>query len=61
MSEEVECETFVCSVCNKERRIEGSNLRRKVSYIETNKPPTERAVCFACIRRVVKALSNAER
>lgn len=61
MSEEIEFETFVCSVCDKERRIEGSNLRRKVSYIETNEPPTERAVCFNCIKRVVKAGSDAER
>jgi hypothetical protein len=51
----------VCSVCKKERRIEGSSERRKVSYIETNEPPSERPVCFNCIKRLVRAMSNAER
>lgn len=59
MSEESSVQIFVCSVCQKERRIEGSSERRKVSYIETNEPPSERPVCFNCIRRVIKAMSNA--
>jgi len=59
MSEENHFQTFVCSVCQKERRIDGSGERRKVSYIETNEPPSERPVCFNCIKRLVKAMSNA--
>jgi len=59
MSEEGSVQIFVCSVCQKERRIEGSSKRRKVSYIETNEPPSERPVCFNCIKRVIKAMSNA--
>jgi len=61
MSEEGNFQEFVCSVCKKERRIEGSSERRKVSYIETNEPPSERPVCFNCIKRLVRAMSNAER
>ena len=59
MLEEENFKTFVCSVCEKERRINGSGDRRKVSYIETNEPPSERPVCFNCIKRLVKAMSNA--
>ena len=61
MSEERSVQTFVCSTCKKERRIEGSSERRKVSYIETNEPPSERPICFNCIKRLVRAMSNAER
>ena len=61
MSEERSVQTFVCSTCKKERRIEGSSERRKVSYIETYEPPSERPVCFNCIKRLVRAMSNAER
>lgn len=52
-------QTFVCSTCKKERRIDGSGERRKVSYIETNNPKSERPICFNCIKRLVKAMSNA--
>ena len=59
MSEERSVQTFVCSACKKERRIDGSGERRRVSYIETNDPQSERPICFNCIKRLVKAMSNA--
>jgi hypothetical protein len=59
MLEERNIQTFVCSTCKKERRIDGPSERRKVSYIETNDPQSERPICFNCIRRLIKAMSNA--
>lgn len=59
MLEERNVQTFVCSTCKKERHIDGSSERRKVSYIETNNPKSERPICFNCIKRLVKAMSNA--
>ena len=59
MLEQRNVQTFVCSTCKKERRIDASGTRRKVSYIETNDPKSERPICFNCIKRLVKAMSNA--
>jgi hypothetical protein len=59
MSEEHSVQTFVCSACKKERRIDARGERRSVSYIETIDPESERPICFNCIKRLVKAMSNA--
>jgi hypothetical protein len=58
---EEEVRTFMCSVCEKERKISGAELRRRVSYIESGEPNSERPICFNCIRRLVKEMSNAKR
>lgn len=59
--EEEKNRTFTCSVCKKERKISGAELRRKVSYIEDGELNSERPICFNCIKRLVKEMSNAKR
>jgi hypothetical protein len=59
MLEQENIQTFICSICEKERRLDGENARRRVSYIETGDPEDERPVCFNCIKRMVRGMSNA--
>ena len=59
MLEQENSQTFICSVCEKERRLDGESARRKVSYIETSDPDEERPICFNCVKRMVRGMSNA--